>query len=160
MFKKLSALFILFSVLLTVISCSDNKNQHQNYGYSAYDYDPYSSHYYNQDRYYDYRSERHQIDCVYDDNYSSYKMRKYRDYNYSNQSCSKVNNFVTNYNNYGFTPYYMTSGCPTGYYQVYYGYSLFCSPANYYNYYNNYISTNAYIGFGAWWLAVGLYLSF
>lgn len=160
MFKKLIGFCVLAGVLLTTVGCSDNDNQHPNYGYGYTDYDPYSSRYYRQDRYWNYRSNRHQVHCVYDDHHSRYMMRKYRDYNYRDESCTQVNNFITKYNNYNFSPYYMTSGCPTGYHPVYYGYSLFCSPAAYYRSWNNYISYNPYMSFSAWWLGIGLYLAF
>ncbi|MCH2532935.1 MAG: hypothetical protein MK008_00665 [Bdellovibrionales bacterium] len=163
MFKKLVGLFLLASVCVATVGCSDNDTQqHPNYGYGhGYaDYDPYSSRYYRQDRYWDYRSERHQVHCVYDDSHSRYLMRKYRDYRYQNESCSNVNNFITTYNNYGFSPYYISSGCPTGYNAVYYGYSLFCAPWNYYNAWNTYNYNNSYLGFYSWWLGVGLYLAF
>lgn len=172
MFKKLVGLFLLASVCVATVGCSDNDTQqHPNYGYGYADYDPYSSRYYRQDRYWNYRSERHQVHCVYDDNHSRYLMRKYRDYSYRNESCADVNNFINTYNNYtyngysynyNFNPYYITSGCPTGYTPVYYGYSLICSPYQYYNAWNNYISTNSYLNFYSWWtlFGIGLFLSF
>lgn len=156
MLKKISAILLLSSVLVTAISCSDSdNNHHSNYGYNSYtDYDPYAARYYRQDRYWSHGSyARHQVDCVYDDQYNRYVMRKYQGHSYDNRSCKTINNFITNnnyYSNYGFTPYYISTGCPTSYYPVYYGYSLFCSPQYYYNQWNSYIGLYGYLGFFAW----------
>ena len=154
MFKVFLSMVLVASFMLT--GCSKNSNS--NYPHHGYTYNPYNSYYYTQSRYYNYRSHRRPVHCVYDNNMQSYVLRKYQNSHYNNISCTQVNNFITNYNSYGFYPYYITSGCPLGYSQVYYGYSLVCAPANYYNRWYSYINTNPYLSFFNWWLGFGIYL--